>query len=238
MDTSVKNNIVTSISHTHIHNKPVTKTPHYAVNVMSTEAELFTIRYGINQATKSNDISKIIVVTNSIHAVKKIFNSSSHPFQSHVASIFNKLQIFFSCYQENSIKFWECTSQCNWSLHKVVNMETKSFNPILLFPYKLSQNFNKKNKYDDLANRQRIIFQVLDLKRKHFLDLVSSDNNIIELSYIKGSSQLKHFGHSNSLCARALRAITNHTPICEYRLRFFPMEDFSCSYGLYPIETR
>ena len=48
MNTSVKNNIVTSISHTHIHNKPVTKTPHYAVNVMSTEAELFTIRCGIN----------------------------------------------------------------------------------------------------------------------------------------------------------------------------------------------
>ena len=42
---------------------------------MSTEAELFTIRCGINQATNYNDVSKIIAVTNSIHATKKIFDS-------------------------------------------------------------------------------------------------------------------------------------------------------------------
>ena len=48
MDASIKNNIDTSISHTHIHNKPVIKTLHYTVNIMSTEAELFTIRCGIN----------------------------------------------------------------------------------------------------------------------------------------------------------------------------------------------
>jgi len=64
-------------------------------------------------------------------------------------------------------------------------------------------------------------FQVSDLKRKHFLDLLDSDNNIIKPSYIKGWFWLKFFSHSNSLCARALRAITNHTPISEYRLRFF-----------------
>ena len=81
-------------------------------------------------------------------------------------------------------------------------------------------------------------FQTLDLKGKHFLKLVDSDNNIIELSYIKGSSWLKYFGHSNSLCARALRAIINHTSIGEYKLRFFPREDFSCPCGLYSIESK
>jgi len=33
---------------------------------------------------------------------------------------------------------------------------------------------------------------------------------------------LKHFGHSNTLYAHAIRAITNYTPISEYYLRFFP----------------
>ena len=47
-DTGINNNIATSISHTHIHNKLVTKTIHHTVNVISTEAELFAIRYGIN----------------------------------------------------------------------------------------------------------------------------------------------------------------------------------------------
>ena len=48
IDASVKNNSATSISHTHIHNKPVTKILHHIVNITSTETELFAIRYSIN----------------------------------------------------------------------------------------------------------------------------------------------------------------------------------------------
>jgi len=81
-------------------------------------------------------------------------------------------------------------------------------------------------------------FQASDSKGKHFLDLVDGDENTLELSYIKGSSWLKYFGHSNILCARASRAITNHIPIGEYQLRFFPRKEFRCPYKLYPIETR
>ena len=90
-DASVKNNVTTSISHIHICNKPITKTLHHTLNVTSTEAELFAIRCGINQAVNYNDISKIIVVTDSIHAARKIFDPSTHPFQKHLASILNEL---------------------------------------------------------------------------------------------------------------------------------------------------
>ena len=83
-----------------------------------------------------------------------------------------------------------------------------------------------------------MIFQALDIKEKQFLDLLNSDDNIIKPSYIKGGSWLRYFGHSNSLCARATRAIINHAPIGEYRLRFFLREDFSCSCSSHPIETR
>ena len=120
----------------------------------------------------------------------------------------------------------------------MVDNETKLFNPISLFPCKLSWNFSKKNKCDDLANKWKMAFQVSDLKGKHFLNLLGSSDNIIELSYIKDSLWLKHFSHSNSLCARALRVITNHAPISEYRLRFFPRKDFSCLCKLYSIESR
>jgi len=65
-DTSVKNNVATSIAHVHIHNKPVVKTLHYVVNINSTEAKLFTIKYGI-------------------------FDSASHPFQIHTLSILCEL---------------------------------------------------------------------------------------------------------------------------------------------------
>jgi len=43
MDASIKNNIATSISHVHIHNKPITKTLYHAVNVMSTEANYLSL---------------------------------------------------------------------------------------------------------------------------------------------------------------------------------------------------
>ena len=59
-------------------------------------------------------------------------------------------------------------------------------------------------------------FQVSDLKGRNFLDLVDSDNNILKPTYSKDSIWLQHFGHSNMLCARAMRAITNHAPIEEY----------------------
>ena len=47
-DASIKNNIATSITHIHMVDKPLTKTIHHAVNITSTEAELFAIRCGIN----------------------------------------------------------------------------------------------------------------------------------------------------------------------------------------------
>ena len=49
---------------------------------------------------------------------------------------------------------------------------------------------------------------------------------------------IEQFGFSNSLCTQATQAITNHTPIGEYWLRFFPREEFSYPCKSYPIETR
>ncbi|KAL9716422.1 hypothetical protein Ac2012v2_8319 [Leucoagaricus gongylophorus] len=83
-----------------------------------------------------------------------------------------------------------------------------------------------------------MMFQASDAKEQNFLDLLDDDLKSIEPSYFKGEPWLKFFGHSNSLCARASRAIINHAPIGEYRLRFFPQEEFKCPCGLYPIETR
>jgi len=95
-DASIKNNIATSISHVHSANKPLIKTVYHAVFVTSMETELFAIRYGINQACIKENVSKIIVVTDSIHAAKKIFNSNSHPYQSHTTAILSKLRRFFN----------------------------------------------------------------------------------------------------------------------------------------------
>jgi len=75
--------------------KPLTKTIHHAINVTSTEAKLFAIRCGINQSICFNNISKIIVITNSIHTARRIFDPSSHSFQTMSAVILLDLHDFF-----------------------------------------------------------------------------------------------------------------------------------------------
>jgi len=133
-DASIKKDITISISHVHICNHPLTKTVHHAVYVTSTKAELFAIRCGINQACSKKNISKIVIITDSIHATKKIFDSKSHPYQLHTTAILQELCWFFAKDQNNSIEFWECPSRLKWRLHQAVDKDSKSFipQPILL----------------------------------------------------------------------------------------------------------
>ena len=76
-DTSIKKDIAIFISHVHICDYSLTKMVYHVVFITSTEAELFAIRSGNNQAYGKENISKIIVITNFIHISKKIFDSKS-----------------------------------------------------------------------------------------------------------------------------------------------------------------
>ena len=114
----------------------------------------------------------------------------------------------------------------------------KKFKLSPLFPCNNSQNFNKKEEYNNIIENWQITFQASDLKDNHFLDLLNNKLYIIESLYIKENLCIKYFGHSNLLYARATRVITNYTSIGEYYLRFFPRKDFSCPYRVYPIETK
>ena len=150
MDASIKNNIATSISHIYLANRPLIKTVHHASFVTSTEAELFAIRCGINQACLIGNISKIIVVTDSIHTAKKIFDYGSHPFQIHSASILRELRSFFSSNNSNSIEFWECPNKLRWRFHHDVDKDSKAFLVTPSYPTKLSWDFCKKSDCDEL----------------------------------------------------------------------------------------
>jgi len=105
LDASIKNLVAMSIAHIHTYDKLIIKTIYHAVNVTSTEAELFAIRCGINQSSCLNNISKIIIITDSIHPVKRIFDPSIYPFQVQSAAILNDLRYFFNRHRNNSIKF-------------------------------------------------------------------------------------------------------------------------------------
>ena len=95
LDVSIKNQVATLISHIHSHDSLVIKTIYHAVNVLSTNAKLFVIRYSINQAIHLSNINHIFVITDSIYTAKIIFDSSSHLYQIHLAAIFCELREFF-----------------------------------------------------------------------------------------------------------------------------------------------
>jgi len=78
---SIKNQVATFITHIHVHDNPIIKMLHHTINVTSTEAKLFGIRCGLNQATQLNSIEHIIVIIDSIYIAKRIFDSSIHPYQ-------------------------------------------------------------------------------------------------------------------------------------------------------------
>ena len=65
---SIKNNVTASVSHIWRKQEIITKLVYYAFNINFMEAELFTIRCGINYAMQ--DISLIIVITGAISAAK------------------------------------------------------------------------------------------------------------------------------------------------------------------------
>jgi len=157
-DVSIKHNVIMSITYIYISNKDITKMIYYMVNILSTEAELIAIRCGINQSINISGISKIIVITDFLYIVRKIFNSFIHPYQKYIAAILYKLRRFFLNNVNNLIEFCECPSQCKWSLHKVVDTETKHFRPLLLFPCKSSWEFSRKSKCNNILSNWKMTF--------------------------------------------------------------------------------
>ena len=104
-DASIKNYIAMSISYIYLHDKPVIKMIHKAVNVTTTEAELFAIQCGINQAVGITNINHIVVITDSLYAAKRTFDSLSHLFQIHSTAICYKLRDFFLKNANDHIEF-------------------------------------------------------------------------------------------------------------------------------------
>ena len=189
-DASIKNDIATSISHIHSHNRPLVKTVHHASFVTTMEAELFAIRCSINQACAIPNVSKIVVVTDSIHAARRIFANESHPYQFHTTAILRELRNFFSTNDSNSIEFWECPSKLRWRFHSFIDKDSKSFSISPSYPSKISWDYCKKIDCDDSLNLWKMTFQASDGKGRNFLELLDDDSNPIEPHYKKGGPWL------------------------------------------------
>jgi len=204
------------------------------MNATSIKAKFFTTRCGINHAVQLQDISCIIIITDAIPAAKQIFNISIHLYQLHSIAISKD---FFNRNPNNSIAFWDCPNTIKWSLHLLVDKESKHLRIDLILLSKTSWELSKKE-CNTIIDKWQMYFQASEYKERNFLELNSDDHQPICPTYSKGGAWLKHFSLSNSMCVHITRLITNHAPIGEYRLMFFPKELFVCMCGDYPIEMR
>jgi len=186
-DASIKNNVAMSIIYIHLYSNPIKKTLYHVVSVTSTVAELFAIRCGINQAIQIQEVSHIIIITDSIHAVHWIFDLFIHPLQQQLIAISKDLRAFFNKHSSNSIKFWDCPSNSKWPLHLVVNKEMKKFNLTSLLSWIISWDFDKKNKCNSIIRNWHMTFQVSDFKGKQFLNFLDNELYSIKPSYTKRS---------------------------------------------------
>ena len=57
-----------------------------------------------------------------------------------------------------------------------------------------------KEEYNSIICNWQMMFQALDFKRNHFLELLNNEYLSIKPTYMKGGAWLKLLGHSNSLC--------------------------------------
>jgi len=70
----LEDNVATYITQIHSYSNSIKKTLHHAINITTTEAELFTIRCRINQATQVTNVFHIIIITNTIYLAQHIFD--------------------------------------------------------------------------------------------------------------------------------------------------------------------
>lgn len=124
-DAGGKNNIATSVAHVHRGHSITKRTLHQAMNVLPTEAELFSIRCGINQAISTPGVNRVIIITDAIHAAEKIFDTSCHPLQLHTIAISRELKCFFQENPANHIEFWDCPSKDKWPPHHAPSTPAK-----------------------------------------------------------------------------------------------------------------
>jgi len=119
-----------------------------------------------------------------------------------------------------------------------VGKESKCIKIDPIYLSKFLWKFSRKEKCNTIVKQWQIYFQASEYKRRNFLELNNHHHQLIHPIYPKSGAWLKHFGLSNSMCTHIMRLITNHAPIGEYRLRFFPKESFACICGEYSIEIR
>jgi len=97
----------------HLWKKNIKNPIYYTINITFTKVELFAIHCSINQFVRFLQVKKIIIIADSLHIAKSIFDLLMYSYQIHSTTISYKFKKFFMWSNDNHIEFWDCSSKLN-----------------------------------------------------------------------------------------------------------------------------
>jgi len=143
---------------------------------------------GLISVIEEENVHNIIIITNSIAAAKKVFESKTDPLQNMFILVTSAIDSFFRKDGRNKIQFWFCPSKAKWPKHKLVDDQVKANNCTPIFSSKESHLFNKKKECDNILSKWQDSFMSNPKKGQCFLDFEDKNQKVIKPTYIKGSS--------------------------------------------------
>ena len=90
------------------HNSLVIKTIYHAVNITFTKAKPFAIRCELNQAIQLTNIKYIIIIIDSMHTTKNIFDLSVHLYQIKLVAISKEITSILLIFGTILVKIIDC----------------------------------------------------------------------------------------------------------------------------------
>jgi len=147
-----KSQVATAVAHIWSENSIIQCLQANLINVTSIEAELMAIHLGLIPAMEEENIHNIIVITDSIAAAKKVFESKTDPLQNIFIPVTLAIDFFFRKDGRNKIEFWFCPSKAKWPKHKLIDDQIKASNCAPIFPSKELYLFSKKKECDNILS--------------------------------------------------------------------------------------
>jgi len=233
-----KSQVATAVAYIWSENSLIQRLQANSINITSIKAELMAICLGLIPAMEEENVHNIIVITNSITAAKKFFESKTDPLQNMFILVTSAIDSFFQKDGRNKIQFWFCPSKAKWPKHKLVDDQVKADKCAPIFPSKELHLFNKKKECDNILSEWQDSFMSNPKREQLFLNFEDKNQKVIKPTYAKGGSWLPSIGFTNSLCTRFTRMTTGHAPIGEYRQRFLPHLPISCLCSKAEVQTR
>jgi len=232
-----KSQVATTVAHIWSENSIVQRLQANSINITSIEAELMAICLGLIPAMEEENVHNIIVITDSIAAAKKVFESKTNPLQNMFILVTAVIDFFFRKDDRNKIQFWFCPSKAKWPKHKLVNNQVKADKCAPIFLSKESHLFNKKKECNNILSEWQDSFMSNPKRGQLFLNFEDENQKVIKPTYAKGGSWLPSIGFTNLLCTCFTRMTTGHAPIGEYRQRFLPYLPISCPCSEAEVQT-